>query len=82
MNCSKVYNIISAPSKEKGKCECGAELSIRKTDTEPIIKKRLAHFHLNIEPILKEAQEFYAVRKIESECSLNDLKTEFVKLVS
>lgn len=82
MSCSKVYNIISVPSKEKDTCECGAELSLRKTDTEPIIKKRLAHFHLNIEPVLKEAQEFCAVQKIEGERSLNDLKTEFVKLVS
>lgn len=82
MNCYKVYNSISAPSKEKNKCECGADLSLRKTDTESIIKKRLAHFHLNIEPLLKEAKEICAVLKIEGEWQLGDLETEFVKLVS
>ncbi len=79
--CFKVYNRGSAKSKHQKKCNnCETNLVTRKADTKKIAKKRLEYFHSVIEPLINLARNFYEVKIIKTECSLNKLKEKYEKL--
>ncbi len=80
--CSMVYHRACIAPKQANICDaCGAQLVARIADTEDIVKKRLAFFHAEIEPLLNIAQEFYEVCIIETECSIQNVRDTYDKLV-
>ena len=81
-NCSHIYNLASAPSKKRSACDyCKGKIVIRQSDTNEILKDRLIYFHSQVEPIQQIAKELYPIVTIKSEQPLNDLKTQYDKLV-
>lgn len=51
--CGAVYNLITNPPKEDGKCDrCGAELVQRPDDTEEVVRKRLEVYKAQTEPLV------------------------------
>ncbi len=57
--CSTTFHLVSNPPKVEGKCDvCGGELIIRKDDAPETVKKRLADYHTETEPL----KDFYAKR--------------------
>lgn len=80
--CFKVYNSVFVQPKEQNRCDqCDATLTLRTADTHTIVKKRLAYFHASIESLLQEAQNLYEVKKIETECSMQELYSNYDNLI-
>ncbi|MDP4012174.1 MAG: nucleoside monophosphate kinase [Candidatus Nanoarchaeia archaeon] len=63
--CLKIYNLITNPPKEDGKCSCGGELYQREDDKEEFIKKRLEIYKQEEEDLI----EFYhaIIRTVDAE---------------
>ncbi len=63
--CGAVYNLITKPPKEDGKCDaCQAALVQRSDDTEVTVRKRLMVFNDLTAPLLsyyKHAHEYFEV---------------------
>lgn len=51
--CGAVYNLLSNPPKQEGKCDaCGGDLVLREDDKEETIRKRLRVYEKETEPLL------------------------------
>ena len=58
-DCSATFHVENNPPKVEGKCDfCGGELTIRADDAPETVKKRLATYHAETEPL----KAFYAER--------------------
>ena len=58
-DCSATFHVENNPPKVEGKCDfCGGELTIRADDAPETVKKRLATYHKETEPL----KAFYAER--------------------
>lgn len=80
--CDMVYNGESVKPKNGTLCDyCGIELSRRTADTVPIVRKRLVHFHEQIEPIVQLIEEKYHIYKINTAESLEKLRYCYDQLV-
>jgi adenylate kinase len=56
--CGRIYNILHQPSKTPGICDdCGAELIIRKDDTEETFRERLETYDEVTRPVLAYYQD-------------------------
>ncbi len=65
--CGAVYHKTNLPPKEEGVCDkCGGELYQRDDDTMEAIKKRLAIFHEQTDPLLKFYEEKGIVVKADA----------------
>jgi adenylate kinase len=54
LGCGLIYNLVSAPPKQVGKCnKCGTELSHRSDDSEEAVTKRLSIYRETITSIIK-----------------------------
>ena len=61
VGCGATYHVVSAPSKEEGKCDkCGAQLVLRDDDKPETVKNRLAVYHNETEPL----KDFYLARGV------------------
>ena len=54
-HCAKIFNLITNPPRNNGKCDCNGELYQREDDKEDAIKKRLASYKPEEEDLI----EFY-----------------------
>jgi adenylate kinase len=82
MKCGIVYNGESVKPKNDNICDyCCTELSQRTADTIPIVRKRLVHFHEQIEPIIQLIQNKYRMYKINTTESLEQLRYCYDQLV-
>ena len=66
--CGQVDNLAKMEAKDNPICSsCGEILVLRSGDKEPVIDKRLQHFHNVIEPLLQKLElDGYPVKKIDS----------------
>jgi len=56
--CGAIYNVITKPSKEEGKCDvCGSALITRKDDNAETVKIRLEEYHKNAEDLITYYKE-------------------------
>ena len=70
--CGKIYNLITMPPKEEGKCDaCGAELFQRKDDRTEVVKKRLQVYRRRTEPIIEHYKEKGLLRKVDCDGQLD-----------
>ncbi len=52
-NCGAIYNVLNKPPRKEDVCDlCGGKLIMRDDDKPEAIKKRLAIFHTETEPVL------------------------------
>ncbi len=63
--CGKIFNLITNPPKNDGKCDCNGELYQRDDDKEEAIKKRLAAYKSEEEDLI----EFYhsIIKEVDAE---------------
>lgn len=67
-NCQAIYNIISNPPKEKGKCDvCGGELYQRSDDTPETVRNRIRVYREQTGPLLDYYRDEGLLVTIESE---------------
>lgn len=82
-DCCKVYNASFAQSKIENICDdCGIRLTVREADTIEIVQKRLHYFHEHIEPLMEQAQSMYEIKRIDTSCSIQDLKMQYDLLIN
>jgi len=68
IKCNKVYNLVTNPPKEEGKCDvCGGKLVIRKDETKEGIKQRLKVYKKETLPVI----EYYRKKGILVEINGN-----------
>lgn len=79
--CGATYHYKFKPPKKEGICDkCGAELFVRKDDKEDLaLRKRLAIYHEQIDPILKFYQEKEILHKINGKQSIPDVHQDIIK---
>jgi adenylate kinase len=78
-NCNATYHMVAKPPKVAGKCdECGAALTQREDDREPVVRKRLQVYHQNTVPLL----DYYAARGLLHKVpGVGDIETIYNKIV-
>ncbi len=80
--CQKVYNVVTHPPKEDGICDsCGAKLFQRGDDRPESIRKRLADYHSQTEPMLHRLTEFGKVREINADLSIEQVRRQLVDVI-
>ncbi len=76
--CSRVYNLVSNPPRETGKCdECSAELVQRQDDKPEVLKKRLMVYVQLTEPLLS----YYKSTNLFYEINANSAPEEITKKI-
>ncbi len=64
--CGKLYNLVSLPPKNKGRCDvCQGELFQRKDDEQEAIKKRLQAYGQRTKPIISYYKEKGLLREVD-----------------
>ncbi len=72
-SCGATYHVTFNPPKTEGVCNvCGKELTIRPDDTEETIKKRLAVYHAQTEPLIAYYEKAGKLINILSEGSVEE----------
>ena len=64
--CGKIYNMITMPPKEEGKCDCGGELYQRDDDKEEVVKQRLETYYSQTEPLIKYYEKDGLLREVDA----------------
>ena len=73
-SCGATYHILHNPSETEGVCDkCGAELIIRKDDSEETIKERLRVFHELTEPLKDYYKKLGKLRLVEGVGTVDEI---------
>jgi len=79
VKCGAVYNLITKPSKLKGKCdECGGDFYIREDDTKEGIKERLRLYNQNTKPLIDYYKKKGILREIDGEQLLDKVFNDII----
>ena len=80
-DCSATFHVESNPPKVEGKCDfCGGELTIRADDAPETVKKRLATYHEETEPLKAFYAERGVLRTVDNQPSI-EATTEVIRTV-
>ncbi|MBC8500709.1 MAG: adenylate kinase [Nanoarchaeota archaeon] len=80
VNCKTNYNLIYIKPKQEGMCnKCGGKLIIRDDDKPEAIKKRLAIYHEQTEPLLKFYEEKGILKNINGEQPMEAVSNDIIK---
>lgn len=75
--CNAHYHTIFRPPHEAGSCDrCGGVLHQRPDDTPTAVKKRLAVYHMNTEPILAIYDKLGKLIEVDGGQSVDDVATK------
>lgn len=73
-NCKAIYNLVNSPPEQEGICDkCGGDLIQRKDDEVETIKKRIAIFEKEFEPLKEYYEKEGILLKILAEGNLEDI---------
>jgi adenylate kinase len=80
-DCGAIYG-VDFPPKTEGVCDkCGAELYQREDDTDEAVKKRLAIYHDETEPILEYYRPREVVHEVDGTKSVDDVQLELKNIL-
>ncbi|PIY96341.1 MAG: adenylate kinase [Candidatus Kerfeldbacteria bacterium CG_4_10_14_0_8_um_filter_42_10] len=75
--CGMTFHIDFNPPKQEGICDqCGKKLFQREDDQEETIRQRLAIYHQNTEPLLKEYLKRGILIRVNGEQGISEVKKE------
>lgn len=82
LSCGATYHIVNIPPKKEGICDvCGKELVLRDDDKPETVKKRLAVYHEQTQPLI----DYYAakgiLRSVDGTKSMEDTFHEIVQIL-
>jgi len=78
-NCGAIYNILNKPPQKEEVCDlCGEKLLMRDDDKPEAIKKRLAIFHTETEPVLAYYKEKNKLIEIVGAGSIEEVFEEII----
>lgn len=73
--CRATYHIVSNPPKTENVCnECGSSLTKRDDDTEPVIRKRLAIYQKETEPLVEFFRKKGILKEVEGKKTVAETK--------
>ncbi|MFH1650249.1 MAG: adenylate kinase [Candidatus Woesearchaeota archaeon] len=81
-HCGANYNLAYVKTHLEGMCDhCHTELKQRNDDTPAIIKKRLAVYHENTEPVAEFYKENGILMEVDGERAIKDVFAEIVRRI-
>ena len=79
LSCGKVFNLITNPSAESEKCECGGTLAKREDDTPEAIRQRLNVYKNQTQQVITEAKKRGTLLEIDGNKSIEEIHQEIVR---
>lgn len=80
--CGATYHIVHIPTKVEGICDrCGSELILRDDDKPETVKKRLAVYHEQIQPLIDYYNDKKVLVEVDGTKDMNDVFTDIVKIL-
>lgn len=80
--CGKGYHVSFDPPKTQGKCDvCGGDLCQRDDDKEETMRKRLAVYDLQTEPLIEYYSKQSLLRTVPGTGSIEDIQISIVKIL-
>lgn len=78
--CGAIYNISNKPPRKEGVCDlCGGKIEARKDDRLEAIKKRLAIYHEETEPIIEYYSGKGKLKRVDGAGSIEKVFEEIVR---
>ena len=80
--CGATYHIVHIPTKVEGICDrCGSELILRDDDKPETVKKRLAVYHEQTQPLIDYYNDKKVLVEVDGTKDMNDVFTVIVKIL-
>lgn len=79
LRCGKVFNILTNPSVESEKCDCGGILKKREDDTPEAIKQRLSVYKTQTRQVIDEAKSRGTLLEINGNEPIEDIHQAIVR---
>lgn len=80
--CGATYHIVHIPTKVEGICDrCGSELILRDDDKPETVKKRLAVYHEQTQPLIEYYNDKKVLVEVDGTKDMNDVFTDIVKIL-
>ena len=80
--CGETYHIVHIPTKVEGICDrCGSELILRDDDKPETVKKRLAVYHEQTQPLIDYYNDKKVLVEVDGTKDMNDVFTDIVKIL-
>ena len=82
VKCGATYHVEHIPPKKEGICDvCGAELVLRDDDKPETVKKRLAVYHEQTQPLIDYYSRMNILRTVDGTRDKDEVFTDIVKLL-
>lgn len=82
VSCGATYHLVHIPPKKEGICDrCGAALILRDDDKPETVKKRLAVYHEQTQPLIDYYTKQSILRTVDGTQDMNDVFAEIVKIL-
>lgn len=80
--CGATYHIVHIPTIVEGICDrCGSELILRDDDKPETVKKRLAVYHEQTQPLIDYYNDKKVLVEVDGTKDMNDVFTDIVKIL-
>jgi adenylate kinase len=80
--CGATYHIVHIPTKVEGICDrCGSELILRDDDKPETVKKRLAVYHEQTQPLIDYYNNKKVLVEVDGTKDMNDVFIDIVKIL-
>lgn len=82
LKCGATYHVDNNPSPAGDRCgNCGEELSVRKDDSEEVVRSRLAVFHEQTEPLEAYYREKGILYSVDGSADIGDIERDIARIV-
>jgi adenylate kinase len=82
VSCGATYHIVHIPTKVEGICDrCGSELILRDDDKPETVKKRLAVYHEQTQPLIDYYNGKNVLVEVDGTQDMNDVFTDITKIL-
>lgn len=77
--CGRVYNLITHPAKNEGRCDCGGDLEQREDDVPESIQRRLSTYHKETSAVIEKAREDRILIEIDGSGPIETISENIIK---
>lgn len=82
VSCGATYHIVHIPTKVEGVCDvCGSNLILRDDDKPETVKKRLAVYHEQTQPLIDYYTNKGVLNEVDGTKDMNDVFSDIVKVL-
>ena len=82
VSCGATYHLVHIPPKKEGVCDkCGASLILRDDDKPETVKKRLAVYHEQTQPLIDYYKAQGCLKEVDGTVDMGDVFAAIVKIL-